>query len=251
MAESRVLGGLDQKFWAAGPGPHVRGPRPHVQGVKPHMREWVNFNVLHTALIAGAEGKCGEIHTCGDQCRTCEKKALHVWDTCHTCEMGFYIKAIELLKSSLVCGGDLVLGTINPRVSTLLRHQNLESLVVSQESRDFSNRRKMAIRMPCIIHAKQILQRSSSSKSNQEALSATVDVSNGYLSVYVRESERKRFVILISYLNEPSFQDLLSQAEEEFGFDHPMGYLTIPCREAIFIDSLLDWVDHNWLHICN
>ncbi|GMP64070.1 hypothetical protein CsSME_00025507 [Camellia sinensis var. sinensis] len=94
----------------------------------------------------------------------------------------------------------------------------------------------MAIRMPCIIHAKQILQRSSSSKSNQEALSATVDVPNGYLSVYVRESERKRFVIPISYLNEPSFQDLLSQAEEEFGFDHPMGYLTIPCREAIFID---------------
>ncbi|KAL7257501.1 hypothetical protein ACSBR1_003744 [Camellia fascicularis] len=94
----------------------------------------------------------------------------------------------------------------------------------------------MAIRMPRIIHAKQILRRSSSSKSNQESLSAAVDVPKGYLAVYVGENERKRFVIPISYLNQPSFQDLLSQAEEEFGFDHPMGGLTIPCREAIFID---------------
>ncbi|KAL7237464.1 hypothetical protein ACSBR2_003709 [Camellia fascicularis] len=94
----------------------------------------------------------------------------------------------------------------------------------------------MAIRMPRIIHAKQILRRSSSSKSNQEALSAAVDVPKRYLAVYVGENERKRFVIPISYLNQPSFQDLLSQAEEEFGFDHPMGGLTIPCREAIFID---------------
>ncbi|XP_057488690.1 auxin-responsive protein SAUR21-like [Actinidia eriantha] len=92
----------------------------------------------------------------------------------------------------------------------------------------------MAIRMPRIIHAKQILRRSSSSAS--KALSAAVDVPKGYFAVYVGESEKKRFVVPISYLNQPSFQDLLSQAEEEFGFDHPMGGLTIPCREDIFID---------------
>ncbi|XP_057511428.1 auxin-responsive protein SAUR22-like [Actinidia eriantha] len=92
----------------------------------------------------------------------------------------------------------------------------------------------MAIRMPRIIHAKQILRRSSSAAS--KALSATVDVPKGYIAVYVGESEKKRFVVPISYLNQPSFQDLLSQAEEEFGFDHPMGGLTIPCREDIFID---------------
>ncbi|KAL7237450.1 hypothetical protein ACSBR2_003695 [Camellia fascicularis] len=94
----------------------------------------------------------------------------------------------------------------------------------------------MAIRMPRIIHAKQILRQSSSSKANQEASSATVDVPKGYLAVYVGESEKKRFVISISYLNRPSFQDLLSQAEEEFGFDHPMGGLTVPCKEVIFIN---------------
>ncbi|KAL7257488.1 hypothetical protein ACSBR1_003731 [Camellia fascicularis] len=94
----------------------------------------------------------------------------------------------------------------------------------------------MAIRMPRIIHAKQTLQRSSSSKANQEASSAAVDVPKGYLAVYVGESEKERFVIPISYLNQPSFQDLLSQAEEEFGFDHPMGGFTIPCKEVIFIN---------------
>ncbi|KAL7237449.1 hypothetical protein ACSBR2_003694 [Camellia fascicularis] len=94
----------------------------------------------------------------------------------------------------------------------------------------------MAIHIPRIIHAKQILRRSSSLKANQAASSAPFDVPKGYLAVYIGESERKRFVILISYLNQPSFQDLLSQAEEEFGFKHPMGGLTIPCKEDIFIN---------------
>ncbi|XP_057506658.1 auxin-induced protein X10A-like [Actinidia eriantha] len=92
----------------------------------------------------------------------------------------------------------------------------------------------MAIRMPRIIHAKQILRRASSAAN--KALSATVDVPRGYFAVYVGESEMKRFIVPVSYLNQPSFQDLLNQAEKEFGFDHPMGGLTIPCREDIFFD---------------
>ncbi|RDX77193.1 hypothetical protein CR513_42720, partial [Mucuna pruriens] len=62
------------------------------------------------------------------------------------------------------------------------------------------------------------------------------DVPKGYLAVYVGENEKKRFVIPISYLNQPSIQDLLSQAEQEFGFDHPKGGLTIPCRVDVFLD---------------
>ncbi|KAI4332774.1 hypothetical protein L6164_017655 [Bauhinia variegata] len=61
-----------------------------------------------------------------------------------------------------------------------------------------------------------------------------VDVPKGYLAVYVGK-KMKRFVIPISYLNQPAFQDLLSQAEDEFGYDHPMGGLTIPCREDFFL----------------
>ncbi|KAI8021012.1 hypothetical protein LOK49_LG03G03704 [Camellia lanceoleosa] len=92
----------------------------------------------------------------------------------------------------------------------------------------------MAISMPHIIHAKQVLRRSLSLKANQAASSA-VDVPKGHFAVYVGESEKKRFVIPISYLSQSSFLDLLNQAEEEFGFDHPMGGLTIPCREDNFI----------------
>ena len=69
------------------------------------------------------------------------------------------------------------------------------------------------------------IKRASTSKSSE--------VPKGYLTVYVGE-EMKRFVIPISYLNQPSFQELLNQAEEEFGFDHPMGGLTIPCTENDF-----------------
>ncbi|CAN6864352.1 unnamed protein product [Brassica oleracea] len=46
----------------------------------------------------------------------------------------------------------------------------------------------------------------------------------------------KGYVVPISYFNQPSFQALLSKSEEEFGFDHPMGGLTIPCPEDIFIN---------------
>ncbi|KAK4284801.1 hypothetical protein QN277_001583 [Acacia crassicarpa] len=76
----------------------------------------------------------------------------------------------------------------------------------------------MGLRLPSI-------RRSSSIKG--------VHVPKGYLIVYVGE-KMKRFVIPISYLNQPSFQDLLSQAEEEFGYDHPMGGLSIPCTEEAF-----------------
>ena len=33
-----------------------------------------------------------------------------------------------------------------------------------------------------------------------------------------------------------SFQELLTQAEKEFGYDHLMGGLTIPCGEDLFLD---------------
>ncbi|KAI4323762.1 hypothetical protein L6164_023343 [Bauhinia variegata] len=68
-----------------------------------------------------------------------------------------------------------------------------------------------------------------------QAASKSVEFPNGYLAVYVGE-EMKRFLVPISYLNHSSFQELLSQAEEEFGYYHPMGGLTIPCKEEVFLD---------------
>ena len=92
----------------------------------------------------------------------------------------------------------------------------------------------MAIRLPGIMNAKHILRRSNS--FGKQAASIPIDVPKGYIAVYVGESEKRRFVIPISFLNQPSFLTLLSKAEEEFGYDHPMGGLTIPCSENIFID---------------
>ncbi|KAK9064444.1 hypothetical protein SSX86_015826 [Deinandra increscens subsp. villosa] len=62
------------------------------------------------------------------------------------------------------------------------------------------------------------------------------DVPRGHLAVYVGEIQRKRFVVPLSYLDQPLFQDLLRRSEEEFGFNHPMGGLTIPCCEEAFND---------------
>lgn len=92
----------------------------------------------------------------------------------------------------------------------------------------------MAIRVPAIMQVKQILRRSV--LSSKEAAFTAKKVPKGYFAVYVGEEQKKRFVVPISYLNQPSFQELLSKAEDEFGFHHPMGGLTIPCREDIFIN---------------
>ncbi|XAR72750.1 hypothetical protein NMG60_11019491 [Bertholletia excelsa] len=89
----------------------------------------------------------------------------------------------------------------------------------------------MGIRLPRILPIKQILfQRRGSSDS--------AGVPKGHFPVHVREAQKKRFVVPISYLDHPSFRVLLSQAEEEFGFDQLMGGLTIPCREEGFIDLI-------------
>lgn len=94
----------------------------------------------------------------------------------------------------------------------------------------------MGFHSSAIVRAKKNLQRSLSSKYRRA--STVTDVPKGFLAVYVGENEKKRYVIPISHLNQPSFQDLLSQAEEEFGYEHPMGGLTIPCREDIFINVM-------------
>ncbi|KAJ0077512.1 hypothetical protein Patl1_36607 [Pistacia atlantica] len=89
----------------------------------------------------------------------------------------------------------------------------------------------MGIRLPSmILNAKQILKKQSTPSRNQP------EVPKGHIAVYVGELQMKRFVVPISYLNHPLFLDLLHRAEEEFGFNHPMGGLTIPCKEDAFID---------------
>ncbi|XP_065866316.1 auxin-responsive protein SAUR20-like [Euphorbia lathyris] len=90
----------------------------------------------------------------------------------------------------------------------------------------------MAILFLGVMSAKSILGR-----SNTIANKAT-SVPKGFFAVYVGEREMKRFIVPISVLNQPSFQKLLKKAEEDFGFDHPMGAITLPCREDVFLNCV-------------
>ncbi|GMN55847.1 hypothetical protein TIFTF001_024961 [Ficus carica] len=93
----------------------------------------------------------------------------------------------------------------------------------------------MGFRLHGVVPAKKLLQRSFS--NTNKAFSMALDVPKGHFAVYVGENiEKKRFLVPVSLLNHNSFQELLSQVEEEFGIDHPMGGLTIPCAEDAFID---------------
>ncbi|XP_010665870.1 auxin-responsive protein SAUR21-like [Beta vulgaris subsp. vulgaris] len=80
-----------------------------------------------------------------------------------------------------------------------------------------------------ISNARQLLKFQSLHNNNQQA------APKGHLAVYVGEHEKKRYVVPLSYLSQPAFQELLKRAEEEFGFNHPMGGLTIPCKEEVFL----------------
>ncbi|CAA7027948.1 unnamed protein product [Microthlaspi erraticum] len=67
--------------------------------------------------------------------------------------------------------------------------------------------------------------------------SFTTDASTprGFLAVYVGETlKKKRFFVPVYYLSKPTFQALLTKAEDEFGFDHPTGGLSLRCDEAFF-----------------
>ena len=94
----------------------------------------------------------------------------------------------------------------------------------------------MGFHFPRVVPTKKFLQRSFS--NSRKAAAMAVNVPKGHFAVYVGENEKKRFVVPVSLLSQSSFQDLLMQAEDEYGFDHPMGGLTIPCSEDAFIDLI-------------
>ena len=76
------------------------------------------------------------------------------------------------------------------------------------------------------------------SLSNPKAAPKGLNVPKGYFAVYIGYSDKKSFVVPIHLLNEPSFQELLHEAEEEFGYEHPMGAITIFSDEDFFSDLI-------------
>ncbi|KAM6596015.1 hypothetical protein CsatA_006539 [Cannabis sativa] len=61
------------------------------------------------------------------------------------------------------------------------------------------------------------------------------DVKEGHFAVVAvaagGDEPNKRFIVPLGCLTHPSFQRLLEQAAEEYGFDHN-GALTVPCRPS-------------------
>ncbi|XP_024991046.1 auxin-responsive protein SAUR21-like [Cynara cardunculus var. scolymus] len=88
------------------------------------------------------------------------------------------------------------------------------------------------VRLPSLIANARCFSKVNSLRSRKYQS----DVPKGHLAVYVGEIQKRRFVVPISYLDQPLFQDLLRHAEEELGFDHPMGGLTICCHEDAFVE---------------
>ncbi|XP_059295402.1 uncharacterized protein LOC132048726 [Lycium ferocissimum] len=87
-------------------------------------------------------------------------------------------------------------------------------------------------------HSKHnILLRQGSTATISSASTKLTMVPKGHMAVYVGENHnnKHRFVVPVSCLKNPSFQDLLRHAEEEYQFDYPMGGLTIPCSETAFL----------------
>ncbi|KAK8480321.1 hypothetical protein V6N11_000013 [Hibiscus sabdariffa] len=97
----------------------------------------------------------------------------------------------------------------------------------------------MGIRLPeVMLHAKQVIRSRLHSKQRcSYRTTLNRNAPKGHFAVYVGDEEKsKRFVVPLSYLKHPLFQALLSQAEEEFGFDCPVGGLIVPCAEDEFIN---------------
>ena len=76
-------------------------------------------------------------------------------------------------------------------------------------------------------------------------------IPKGHFCVYVGErTNKKRFIVPLKYLKHPTFQTLLNLSEEEFGYDHPMGGLTFPCKEETFIELIHDiYLTSSSLHV--
>nr|VDD35570.1 unnamed protein product [Brassica oleracea] len=140
---------------------------------------------------------------------------------------------MESLSSALKLATEKKL-SLQPKLESLIQRLEARKMLVEKTS------------VPCKVTEQDVKTKEDSLSAEMRSLlvgGTSLSISlkancrhgPGHVAVYVGEQvEKKRFVVPISYLNHPLFRDFLSCADEEFGFNHPMSGLTIPCREETF-----------------
>ncbi|RLM79129.1 auxin-induced protein X15-like [Panicum miliaceum] len=99
---------------------------------------------------------------------------------------------------------------------------------MGEQGRSSSNKIRDIVRLQQLLKKwKRLALSPKAGKSN-----GSHGVPKGFFAVCVGE-EMKRFVIPTEYLGHWAFEELLKEAEEEFGFRHE-GALRIPCDVEVF-----------------
>ncbi|KAI3441252.1 uncharacterized protein J3R85_002516 [Psidium guajava] len=88
----------------------------------------------------------------------------------------------------------------------------------------------MGIRFASSLRAKKLFIRTV--VVARKGASAPLNVPKGFFTANVGEAP-KHFGVPITYLSQPSFQNLLSRSEEIYRFDYPMGGLTALCEKVL------------------
>ena len=108
-----------------------------------------------------------------------------------------------------------------------------------QQQRDESGSPRMLTWGRSLARRMRLLRRRAGGKDHRllEDAAAEATTPKGQVAVYVGGAEpggeSMRYVVPVVYFNHPLFGELLREAEEEFGFQHPGG-ITIPCAASRF-----------------
>ncbi|KAF8692983.1 hypothetical protein HU200_039350 [Digitaria exilis] len=116
------------------------------------------------------------------------------------------------------------------------KHHHHHQGFMVQADRDASSSPRMLTWGRSLARRMRLLRRNRKDRLLAED-TAEATTPKGQVAVYVGGAEpggeSMRYVVPVVYFNHPLFGELLREAEEEFGFEHPGG-ITIPCAASRF-----------------
>lgn len=117
------------------------------------------------------------------------------------------------------------------------KHQ--QQLVAGARDDEYASSPRMLTWGRSLARRMRLLRRGGGGREDRllEDAAAEATTPKGQVAVYVGGAEpggeSMRYVVPVVYFNHPLFGELLREAEEEFGFEHPGG-ITIPCAASRF-----------------